>query len=479
MSITQWWRRLRGETAEKLIEEAKGLRGLIPMKGAASELSSQLGDLSLGIDAHERWTVWRRLVRADQASAEKLNTLGRCSEAVKLGEKIELKQSDLVQFLECFERLGTEVDSLSAVREELNARKEEWQELQNEVRDAIPPAFVTHALIRLSDASGVELASLFIGALIGLGAIKMIAFYCAAVGDSMVAYWTLDDLIVQGISVLFQVLLALMLVELLFYSARRLVSVVKKANTPYVAHWWILRHPVRLIMILVVAMLMMVWFWGQVEGSKKRNEFLNLRALPTKSAELKKHDPNNSPRLATVADGTILNEVFLVGTTSRTAVLFQVTEWGQWRDVEEDRTCLGIPTPTSTVEQGFADDAASVRTTAECVSDYDVLVMDRAQIVCLSLGTVCLNQERRKANAMAEVKDERAEVELSVDSKDWMESKLREQDREQRGAIDDQLNQHLDSIQKHLNKHVAEVNAHVDRHLALVKQQEGEPQHTP
>ena len=331
MSIAQWWRRLKGETAEKLIEEAKGLGKLIPETGAATQLSEELGDFSLGVDARERWIVWRRLVRADHVGVERLRTLDRCLEVVKLAKKAGLKQDDLVQFLECFKRLGSSVGTLDAVTESLEARKDEWRDLQSEVRDAKPHASITHALLRLSDASGVELASLFIGALVGLGAIKMIAFYSASVGDSMVAYWTLDDLIVQGISVLFQVFLGLILVELLFYCARPIGRMAGEVNTPYWAHWWILRHPVRLVLFAAIVILMTVSFWGRIEGSNVREAFLDLQPLPTDMTNLGKDELKKSPRLATVSDGTILRDVYLVGTTSRTAVLFQVSEWGYWR----------------------------------------------------------------------------------------------------------------------------------------------------
>ena len=120
----------------------------------------------------------------------------------------------------------------------------------------------------------------------------------------------------------------------------------------------------------------------------------------------------------------------------------------------------------------------SAQTTSECVSAYDVLVMDRARIVCLSLGEICLNQERLGASDKDEVNDQEVMAELGIDSKKWVETELREQGQERQSALKEQLNEHLDNIQEHLNQHVAEVNKHVDRHLGLIKEQDGNSRQT-
>ena len=392
MPLSRLFHRFRALTPDRLIDESRVLGQMIHPHAAARDDLASLGDYRLGIDGRNRWDVWRSLVRADHASVEQLDVLVQCRRKVASADELRIQGNTLSCFLACFDKLGKH-GSLATLTKSIDDRTTSWEELQTQIREAKPRVFVSHAFLMLSDISGVETVSLFIGGLIALGAVHMKAFYDGAVGETVAAYWTLDDLIVQGILVLEQVAVSLLLIEVVFYCIHRLTLILNGESKSYVAHWWILRHPFIVILPSVAIMVLVACVWGYTAGEKARNEFLDLTSLPEEE-DASEEKLRKAPRLATMTDGTILQDVFLVGTTSRTATLLQVTQWGT-RSPDEDRKCTKPKEDLTLPEVDRpSPDAEPNQGRIECVRRHRVLVVDRAHVVCIATGKACLDQAR-------------------------------------------------------------------------------------
>ena len=98
-------------------------------------------------------------------------------------------------------------------------------------QDIKPPVFMTHAFLRFSYSSGIEIPSMFVGGLIALGAIYMAFYYESAAGQSVTAYWTLNDLIIQGILVVPAVVFTILFAEALFFLYRILFFLYRKRTS--------------------------------------------------------------------------------------------------------------------------------------------------------------------------------------------------------------------------------------------------------
>ena len=190
-----------------------------------------------------------------------------------------------------------------------------------------------------------------------------------------------------------QVIVSLLLIEVVFYCIRRLVLNLKRESKSYVAHWLILRHPFKVNLPSVAFMVLVTWVCGYTTGQTIHDDFFALTSLPEEE-DASEEDLRRARRLATVTDGTILQDVFLVGTTSRTATLLQVTHWGT-RSTDEDSKCAKPKEdPTLPEVDRPSTDAEPNQGRNECVLRHRVLVVDRAHVVCIATGKACLDQAR-------------------------------------------------------------------------------------
>lgn len=242
------WLSFSSNRQDRLRGEARRLAvGILPLNEVLSrreKVPSHVGR----IDGNERWESWGWLVAAHHMAQSRLSVVRDCRSVVRRASRLRLDEKDRDHFdgsfIACFsgplEASREEISDLGVLDTKLEEREGLWRHLENEVEEAQPPVFVSHAFLRLSDSTGLEMASLFIAGLIGLGAVFMAFFYATAAGQAANAYWTLDDLIVQGIFVLPQIGAALLVLEVVFAVMRR----VSGGKGSYGWHSAIMRHPV-------------------------------------------------------------------------------------------------------------------------------------------------------------------------------------------------------------------------------------------
>ena len=303
-----------------------------------------------------RWESWKWLIRKHRRVHRQLLMLKQCSAHVDLVEKNigAIPADDLTVFIRRYKSIKNKrspINSLDDLREGIKARRDDWIKTKEAINKVSPPVLFTHAFLKLSDSTGIEVVSIFIGGLLGLGAIYMATFFKVAVNLSSMDYWTLEDLAVHGIRVLPFIAFALVTAELFFLLGRRRFG--------YRPHQWILNRPLRVVGIFFIWSVVVVAMVGYVNGKRDFRGFVN---GPT--------------QMATVMDGTVLEQVYLVGTTDRTAIFLQPDPihdckiaYCAWKEkVKKEKTSNYRYT-----WHDFSKDA---------YRPWRVLVMDRALVVC-------------------------------------------------------------------------------------------------
>lgn len=448
MSIRTFFRNLWTPNPDKLILESRWLAQQISSASAADAAFNAAEKYALGIEGHTRWADWRSLVRSNQQCDDQLRCLNLCRKKIRQAKRLD-NEDDRKRFLECFSSLVQKATQIEQLEDAIKYRKELWEKVDTKVQAVRPKVFVTHAFLMLEEISGIQIASLFVAGLMLLGAIFTWSFYDAAVGQTVEVYWTVDDLINQGIRVLLQVTITLIFIELVFFVWRGLFYRGRAAFTP---HWIVVKHPWRLILPSLAVIFLVTHVWGDQLGKAKRAEFLAMNPEDTE--------------LATVMDGTILNDVYLVGTTSRTATFLQVGEWGVRSVVqgtgdgageEQAVTCASNPEETDNVfeddgtQSGDESSESERLTTENCVLDSRVLIMDRALVVCHAKKPDCLEQERSEPSANG-----------TMTKLDEVEERL--------GSLQTSIEQLPVTVDATLETHRTEIDTHLNRHLDLVAQ---------
>ena len=478
LSYLRWW--FPRAPTDQFMAEAARLANLVLPKERHEDALKRAGELGLEIDSRKRWDTWRELIRIDETCAEQLGQLNKCRYFVRLVRHWNLNKEGERKFVDCFSSLLEKAENLGDLDNAIKERQRGWQETRDRVHKLRPRVFVTHAFLMLSEVSGVEIATLFVGGLIGLGALYTEVFYTLAIGQSVAAYFTLDDLINQGILVLREVVVALFVMEAFFAIFRATMRLFSRRFS-YVPHWWVLRHPVRMVFIasvFIASVTAASAYWG---GVSVHGEFADKRP--------------DELELATVMDGTVLQDVHLVGTTARTATFQQVRGWGVWSTKdEESRKCDGEKREESKNEaQETEDTAATIEkgadTYARLVADHgaekvcalgpDIIIMDRALVVCHAAGKLCLEQERRlpgggpgeavgeRTNPPGDGVTKRLEaLARGVEALAGGVEALAGKTAEMPGQKDWEELQ--GGLNEHLNRHVGEVNSHLNRHLGHV-----------
>ena len=393
----------------------------------------------LGIDGHQRWDAWRELLDVHKDAVAQLKILASVRRLLSQADRAELDGELLGAFLAPFGSSVRKPQSLSQVETEARRLERLWQEVLEQGEAVKPRVFVVHAFLRLAQLSGVEIASLFLAGLVGLGALYTLTFYRAAVGadmdQSIAAYFTVDDLINQGIQVLLQIAVALAIIEVSFLLIRATISLWQW--NPYRAHWWVLKRSGSMVVVVVFVIGLFTVVWGHGEGRQKRERFERMT--------------REEAQLATVMDGTILDDVFLVGTTSRTATFLQVREWGTLGD-----SAMG--TASRRCERRPLDGGLARR---DCVLGSRVLVMDRALVVCHSLGNACEDQ-RKSMTWGAPVGGGQGES-LPPSTGLWgIEAQLGGLGT-QVGKLEGSLVEGFRGVDSHLNRHLGQIRRRIDR----------------
>lgn len=328
--VRAWFLRLVYSQNDLIVQTEALARKILPSKDAKDQKEKAEGFRD-GFSELTRWDTWRLLIRAHKSADIQLNLLNKCHRKINFVEKLRLNDDQNEKFVKCFANLGKKSQKMESLKKEIEKRQDAWKELQNTAREVKPPVFFSHSLLKLSDSTQVESVSLFIAGLIALGGVYMAFFFESAVGLSASAYWTLDDLINHGILVIPAVVLVLILIEAAFFIYRRLGP-----KNSYKLHQFILEHPTSLVVCFFVFSMLVASWWGYSRGATAFGEFADMR--------------EDSADMATITDGTVLRDIYLVGTSDRTAIFLQAilgndedkNTWSNFVDWSENRRCLAI-----------------------------------------------------------------------------------------------------------------------------------------
>ena len=413
--ITGFFRRDDKNKVKALIRSSKSLAKQVFRNESLDNAKKIANDGAALEDRVSRWDVNKRLMETRIEADNQIFVLRKCIDKVdkanELKKELKLDGVNLKNFLDCFsERLGEDIGNLEQLGNVLEDRRMQWKVVSENISRKKMRVLISHAIFRLTDISGLELGSLIVGGLIGLGIVYMWFYYQGAAGQFVHKYWTLDDLIIQGINVLLLVLVVLFLFEFVFFrilfeafeghtaskrsktsdkqivtgeqnfkdkTAIELKEVIDRCRSWLSSLFeFFLNHPAWLLAFFVVSLLIITSGVGFLNGRETFYEFVQATKNPETELEV-----------ATVVDKTILQNVFLVGTTSRAAIFLQIGD----NDKPNFRVPTGylevwwrvvslLPIPCLTSSTPSTDDAT-----------YQVLVMDRAQITCHTKGRRCLD----------------------------------------------------------------------------------------
>ena len=364
MSITSYLRNLFPPTQsekEQLIKESKKLANKLLPERTAQEKLKKARSYADGFFGTDRWKAWRWLIRTHRSANAQLQYPKDSREKIEQAKKLWQKEDHPNEFLSGFSTFVEKEGGLESLEKEIKKSQKSWSDVEKTIHRVRPRVFLTHAFLKLSESSGVEIASLFIGGLIALGAIYMAFYYETAAGQSVVAYWTLSDLIIQGIRVIPLVIFGLVIAEIIFFLWGREWS--------YRLHGIVLKYPLPLVLAFFLVSAVGATIFGHVGGVSKFKQFISLE--------------QNDAEMATVMDESVLTDVFLVGTTDRTATFLQVTDWKADRVKQRQGYFLSL----SCVASAFLPRSECDR--GDPHPNFHVLVMDRALVVCHAKKDQC------------------------------------------------------------------------------------------
>ena len=423
---------------ERFIEEARWLGPSLRGRKDSERVLEVAARYEQGIEGRRRWKAWRELIGVHEQCEGQLRALKRVHNLLKEVEKAGLGARQRSEFFDAFSHL-VQNDADAELLEELRKRERSWLRVRAKVKEVAPDVFVTHAFLMLADLSGVEMASLVVGGLVGLGAIYTWAFYEAAIGMSVLAYFTWEDFTYQGLRVLLEIAVALVLVESVFWVCRG-IRRRSSLNGAFAAHRWVLKRPVMMVASVVAFTALLTFCSGWLFGRLDRATFFGKEPCDLE--------------LATVLDGSILRNVYLVGTTSRTATFLQVRDWDDSASSGPGARADCEGEVSHPVGARMLEFVAAVRTVFfHPIRDPDelerkdagfserVLIMDRALVVCHARGDACLEQGRRSPDPA--VKEAIADLAKRLEGV----------------AQSDELVELKTDVDKHLNRHHDQIRA--------------------
>ena len=423
---------LKRSPKERLIAESSTLGNRLLPQHTAERKLKKAGEYADGFLGSKRWEAWRWLTRTHRTASLQLKLLAVSREKIKQAKELDLGDEQLSTFIECFSILVDEGSGLENLNQEIDSSAKSWSNVAATVRKARPPVSLTHAFLNLSDSSGVEVASLFIAGLIALGAMYMAFYYDAAVGQSATAYWTINDLIIQGILIIPLVLIVLFVIEIIFFLFTR--------GSSYGAHGKVLKYPLLFVLPVFIIMAIIAVTYGYIRGGK---EFIQFTETIRDEFEM-----------ATVLDDTVLNDVYLVGTTDRTAIFLQVRDWNTFPPKDERPS---FRESISCVWSAFLP-------VLECARDanptgYQVLVMDRALVVCHAKKGQCPRAEENVDGGVDDqiLGEEPSQIDMLGTS---LENTIAD--------VNDHMDTEFDSIRSQIDDEFAAMDTHIDRHYSRI-----------
>ena len=388
-------------------------------------------------DSRDQWQASKWLIDTRKHAAQQLLVSEDCLEKARRLNELAGADADLPPPLsDAYQGLlgNTANATNNDLREKLKAHGLAWRPIANAVRRiAMPRVFATEAFFRISERRGIQIASIVAAGLVVLGAVYMTCFYRAAVGIPVHDYWTLDDLFIQGMLVAPWALAALLLAELVFRGMFKHFEREEHTAGFQHAYRWFLDHPSAVAGLLVAGIIGFVALVGDVRGDLKLAEFYDWKLTDSESA--------------TVMDDSVLKHVFLVGTTSRTAIFKRV---GEWNDAGHPKK----PEPNDTGHPKKPEPPDEDKLI------HDVIIMDRALVVCHAKGTICENLPVRTTSE-GKVPDEA--IQRIEDGMKGLDAKMDggiETVREDVAGLANKFGLGLEEVDKEFD----EVCRHLDRH---------------
>ena len=252
------------------------------------------------------WFFSRRAMKLRGAADEQFQLMIKC---VLAAHRLAMRTPDTALPKELAKRLkpalGTVPSNFEEAEQGFRKCRTKWEELVSEARQANTSILASQVFFRLSRRNGLEVASLAIGGMIALGALRMVFFYRAAAQHHVGAYWVWDDLVIQAINVVPVALALLLVAEVSFRAFRSLCEWMRRLGPVL----FLLRHPTLFAASFVLLMMFCISYWGYHQGVTTWNHFKE----------------TGGKESATMTDRTHLMRIHLVGTTSRTAIFLQAS----------------------------------------------------------------------------------------------------------------------------------------------------------
>ena len=428
--LTDLRRKWRVRRMTSFIKESKKLsKDLIPI-GKAEQTRKKAVNFTHPQDDSISWNDRLWLLDTRERAQGQILLLDTCLVEIDRVLKLNPEREALAEFVKIFSHLVDEderkVDGINDLKTALNALRNVWSEVVRTISVVKTHMWAMQTFLRFSELSRLEIGSLIIGALIVLGAVRMVFFYQAAAAQSVSAYWTLDDLIIEGITIAPLVVVVLLFFELLF----RVFGTYLVPKT--------LKNPTKMVLFLFGALLVFTSCFGYFRGKAVFVEFRE----------------TEGDEVATVMDNTILRNVHLVGTTSRTAVFLKATQGksslqnskrkNYWNTIccVADEFRIGLPffdLPWTQCQKPDGD------------QPYQVLVMDRAQVVCHARGNM--------ANICTDLPIRKGAVVRQEDLNTLLNDNFRTA---QKGLADKgtkALNDRIDVLEEHIDRHYSKITA--------------------
>ena len=241
-----------------------------------------------------------------------------------------------------------------------------WLKLVNRLRHRKDRFLTIDAIYYMSRRSGIEVASIAITLLMALGALR-ISFYYETIGVQISSYWTLEDLVVQGIKFVLPMAILLLLFEIVFRLMRSQVESENKNVVARISQALIRRGPGAPATAFLVIMLVGATIMGHFEGRSRVDGFI----------------ANQVRESAMVIENKTLSDVKLVGTTATTATFLieNADSQGEHQDADEGRFRW-----IQEYWRSLCIHSQEVLPVLPCpcakTRSYEPLVLDRQHVIC-------------------------------------------------------------------------------------------------
>lgn len=413
-----------------------------------------------------------RLTEVRTEAEEQSAILDKCLSEVKKAIAIGIKKEDSTKIVNYYsDKFDNTVRDLNGLQTNLNSHLEAWKSVDIKSREQKMRVLVTHALLRLSEKSGLETGALLIGTMVGLGFVYMFFFYQAAAGQYVHTYWTLEDLFIQAIHVAWLVVPIIFAFEIIFRILLRGYENEKELRSSLFKI--VIRRPTSLLVTILIVLLLCASFVSYFSGKGKFDRFTDIV------------NSESEWELATVTDGTVLRNVYMVGTTATTAVFlkqadkngaffsetpaycqiwerffdsFLFTDYkGNEQSSGNDVSIFCYTSKIYNILKGYLNrlfnQSDNSQESAKNGEKYRVLVMDRGLVVCHAKGTICENLPKLENKIENKLSDQFT----NLDNK--LEDGLKQAQNEageigkKIGTVEERLNTRMDDIETHMHRH--------------------------